>query len=141
LSGFTDADGCFFIQLRGKYNINKSKDKKNQVLCSFSLVQRKIDKLTNLSCVPFMLSIANHFQVNLFHDKKNDALRLIISARRNHNLVKLYFDKYPLMSSKYLNYLSYLEGINYTCKSLTEKEIAEIHTIKNSMNNARTNFN
>jgi hypothetical protein len=45
------------------------------------------------------------------------------------------------MSSKHLNYLSFLEGLNYLGKNLTNKEIIEIQAIKNSMNNKRTYFN
>lgn len=56
-------------------------------------------------------------------------------------MVKSYFDKYPLMSSKYLDYLCYLEGLNYLGKCLNQKEILEIQQLKNSMNLKRTDFN
>jgi hypothetical protein len=55
--------------------------------------------------------------------------------------VTAYFDKFPLMSSKYLEYMSFKQGLNYLGKRLTDKEIREIQDIKNSMNNQRTLFN
>lgn len=45
------------------------------------------------------------------------------------------------MSSKYLNYLCFLKGLNYLGKRLTEQEILEIRAMKNSMNNSRIEYN
>ena len=44
------------------------------------------------------------------------------------------------MTSKHLNYLAFLKGLNYLGKRLTNEEILEIRTIKGSMNNKRTEF-
>ena len=55
--------------------------------------------------------------------------------------MKSYFDKFPLMSSKYLEYLCFLKGLNYLSKRLTEEEIKELQDIKNIMNSRRTFFN
>lgn len=56
-------------------------------------------------------------------------------------LTKLYFDKYPLMTSKYLNYLCFLQTLDYLERPLMGKEIIEIQNIKNSMNNKRIYYN
>ena len=45
------------------------------------------------------------------------------------------------MTSKRLNYLCFIQGLNYLGKRLTNKEIEEIRKIKNSMNNKRTYYN
>ena len=45
------------------------------------------------------------------------------------------------MSSKYLNYLSFFEGLRFLGKRLTREEILKIRAIKSSMNNSRTYYN
>lgn len=45
------------------------------------------------------------------------------------------------MSSKILNYLSYLDELDYIDKRLTNEEIIKIQNIKNSMNFKRVYFN
>ena len=42
------------------------------------------------------------------------------------------------MTSKYLNYLSFIEGTYYLGKPLTDEEIIKIRKIKNHMNTKRT---
>lgn len=83
-----------------------------------------------------MTEAANLFECKINYVADN-ALTFYASANSKHYLVKEYFENYPLMSSKYLNYLSYLEGLNYLGKQLTDKEINEVRNIKNSMNNNR----
>lgn len=57
-----------------------------------------------------------------------------------HQVVTGYFDKYPLMSSKYLNYLCYKQALNYLGRRLTREETLELRNIKSSMNDSRTEF-
>lgn len=45
------------------------------------------------------------------------------------------------MSSKQLNYLSFIEGTSFLGKPLTDKEILKIRNIKNSMNDKRVYYN
>ena len=45
------------------------------------------------------------------------------------------------MTSKRLDYLCFLQGLNYLGKRLTNQEIIEIKNIKNSMNRNRTLYN
>lgn len=139
LSGFTDADGSFFIYLGGRYAI-KDCAGKTRVRCIFSIKQRIIDKLSGGSCLPFMTDIANIFQ-SVIHYSGENAIDFKVQATSKHYLTKDYFDRYPLMTSKRLNYLSYSEGLNFLGRSLTNEEIIEIQTIKNSMNNNRSCYN
>lgn len=139
LCGFTDADGHFIIYLGGRYAVNNSTNK-SRVRCNFSINQRLIDKLTGDSCLPFMTEIANFFECKI-HCIPNNKIEFRVQTNNKHYLTKLYFDKYPLMTSKRLNYLCYLQGLNYLNKHLTNKEIIEIQAIKNSMNNKRIYLN
>jgi hypothetical protein len=135
----TDADGNFTINLAGKYAINNSLSK-NRVKCIYSIKQRIIDKATKENCIPFMANIANLFQCNI-NQKSPNIIGFFAQANNKHYLVKSYFDNYPLMTSKYLDYLCFLEGLNYLGKSLTNEEISEVQTIKNAMNNKRIYYN
>lgn len=139
LAGITDADGNFHISLIGIYKSIDSLDR-GRIICSYTLKQRMIDKATNLSCIPFMANIAKPFGSNINFKGVNE-LVFVVQANNKHHLIKSYFNKFSLMSSKHLEYLSYLKALNYLSKSLNKEEILEIQNIKNSMNNKRTYFN
>lgn len=139
LAGMTDSDGNFHISLEGVYGLTNS-TVRGRVKCSFSIKQRVIDKPTGLTCIPFMTEIADLFQCKVNYKAINEMV-FVVQADSKHYLTKDYFDKYPLMSSKYLDYLCFLQGQAYLNKRLTEKEIITIQAIKNSMNNKRTYFN
>ncbi len=139
LAGFADADGHFQISLQGIYGLNNSLSR-GRVKCTFSIKQRVIDKPTGDSCVPIMSKIAEFFQCNVKYESENE-MTFLAQADSIHHLTKSYFDKYPLMTSKHLDYLCFLQGLNYLGKRLTDQEIIQIQTIKNSMNNKRTFYN
>lgn len=143
LAGFTDADGNFSVSLEGSYALvlseNKSQ-KRGRVKCVFSIKQRIIDKPTGDSFLPIMTKIANFFECKI-HYKAANEITFLLQADSKHNLTTTYFDKYPLMTSKRLDYLSFVKGLNYLGKRLTKQEINEIREIQNSMNNNRTYFN
>jgi hypothetical protein len=138
LSGFTDADGNFFIYLGGRYALNNCTNK-TRLRCVFSIKQRLIDKLSGDSCLLFMEKIADLFQSKIYFTSEN-AIEFKVQATSKHYLTKLYFNKYPLMTSKRFNYLCYLQALDYLGKHLTNEEIIEIQALKNSMNNNRTYY-
>jgi hypothetical protein len=87
-----------------------------------------------------MTEIADLFECNINYKAINEMV-FLVQADSKHYLTKSYFDKFPLMSSKHLDYLCYLQGLPYLGKRLTSKEITEIQAIKISMNSKRTYFN
>jgi len=127
------------LSLCGAYGLTNSISK-GRIICSFTLKQIMIDKSTGLSCVPFMTKLANLFECKINYKGKNEIV-FVVQANSKHHLVKSYFDKFPLMSSKYLDYLCYLQRLDYLGKHLTSKEIVVIQIIKNSMNNHRIFYN
>jgi len=139
LAGFTDADGNFTIALEGPYGLNESFTR-GRVKCIFIIGQRMIDIPTGISCVPFMKEIANLFECNI-NIRPDNKIIFFAGTNSKHYLTREYFTKYPLMTSKYLDYLCFIQGLEYLGKHLTEKEIIEIKIIKNSMNNKRTYYN
>jgi hypothetical protein len=87
-----------------------------------------------------MSKIAEFFQCNVKYESENE-MTFLAQSDSKHHLTKYYFDKYPLMTSKHLDYLCFLQGLNYLGKRLTDQEIIQIQTIKSSMNNNRTFYN
>lgn len=148
LAGFTDADGHFSIKLIGNYGLSNSNER-GRVKCVFSINQNEIYKKTGESCIPFMTILSKYFNCNLNYRNtisnlyKNPVKSVVFYVQndKDHLLVTNYFNKYPLMSSKHLNYICYVKGLNYLGKRLTEKEILEIQAIKNSMNKKRIDYN
>jgi len=148
LAGFIDTDGHFSIKLTGEYGSNDNV-LRGRVRCVFSINQSELNRVTSESNVPFMTQLAKFFQVNLNHKVENSPLfkkpgnTIVFFAQsdRKHYIITTYLTKFPLMSTKYLNYLSFFKGLNYLGKRLTEQEILDIRAIKSSMNNSRTYYN
>lgn len=147
LAGFIDADGHFSIKLTGCYGSDDS-ETRGRVQCVFSINQSEIHRTTGESNILFMTELANFFQVNLNHKisdsvlfkKPSKMLVFFAQSDRKHYIITSYLSKFPLMSSKHLNYLSFFKGLNYLGKRLTTEEIIEIRNIKNSMNNKRSEY-
>lgn len=136
LSGFSDADGNFNISISSR---RKSKNKRISI--SFRLELKK-DETYFLICS----KIANYFGVSLYIREriinKNVYFSYLIVAHSilSHEKVCLYFDKYPLFSSKYLNYLDW-KRIHLLQKTKKINENFNICLfIKNSFNNKRKIF-
>ena len=148
LAGFIDTDGHFSIKLTGNYGSDDSVTR-GRVQCVFSLNQSELNRITGQSNVPFMTELAKFFQVNLNHKVENSPLfkepakKVVFFAQsdRKHYIVTSYLTKFPLMSSKHLNYLSFLKGLSFLGKRLTKEEVFEIRNIKSSMNKSRTYYN
>jgi len=83
---------------------------KGRVICAFSIVQRVIDKPTGLSCVPFMTEIAEYFQCNINY-RVGNGMVFVVNSNNKHYLTKSYFAKYPLMTSKHLDYLCFIKDL------------------------------
>lgn len=138
LSGFIDADGHFSVRttLDSKYP---------RVECKFELSQRQNDH-NNENNFEFLSIIANFLssivkEIRMNRPKPEYRVRTT-SLSSNFILVD-YLEKYPIFSSKYLNYKDWLKVLAYfKAKTNTETEsIKAIVEIKSQMNNKRTEFN
>ena len=95
-----------------------------------------------------MTCLAEFFQVNLNYKVENQPLfkepakKVVFFAQsdRKYYIITSYLTKYPLMSSKHLNYFSFFKGLSYLGKRLTREEILEVRYVKQSMNNSRTEY-
>jgi len=135
LSGPIEADGHFFIR-----------SNQTRVACGFELVQA-IENRKGNNEKDIMLLLANFLGVNLKVISKQYCLgknqyRVKTNSLDSNLILSSYLQKYPLFSSKYLNYQDFVEAStlikNKEHKGSQGKEI--IYSIKNNMNTNRTLF-
>lgn len=138
LGGFIDADGHFSVRtsLATKYP---------KIECKFELSQRQVDhnnenNLEYLSLIAdFLLSTVKEIRMN----KPKPEYRVRTTNLNSNYILINYLEKYPLFSSKYLNYKDWRKVLSYfEAKNHTESDSIEaIVKIKSQMNNNRTEFN
>ena len=136
LSGFIDADGCFYIR-------NSLK----QIICKFNLEQRMIYPKTNENYNSILNKICLALNVKLqIRERVSKKNSYYIIRLENQNAIKLligYLDIYPLLSSKHLDFLSWKivfnEIINKNHMTVEGRELVSLQ--KSQMNNSRTYFN
>lgn len=137
LAGFIDADGHFSVRttLNSKYP---------RIECKFELSQRQNDH-NNENNLEYLSLIADFLSTTVKEirmDKPKPEYRVRTTSLNGNLILIEYLDKYPLFSSKYLNYndwkkvLAYFENKKHT----EPKSIKSIVEIKLQMNNQRTEF-
>lgn len=90
--------------------------------------------------------IAAFFTVNLYsrvrktEDKVFYAFVAVAHNSRSHEIVRKYFDSYPLYSSKYIAYKDWCVVQDLHRGSLNKDKLDKIKTIKNSFNSKRKVF-
>ena len=142
LSGFVDADGNFSVQYTKKENALKRK-----ISCRLRIEQRMIDPLSKNSYYNILKKIATFLLCNLLTRKQNltnnTYYTLTASSLESIKIVINYFNKYPLYSSKYLDYKDWeiVAKLRLNNEHYTENGISKVELAKNSMNNNRTFFN
>jgi hypothetical protein len=135
LSGFIEADGCFYV------NFNK---KHSSLSCKFFLNQSTKNHL-GLDKIEIMKILSNFLNVKLAKrtNKKFLDYNITTNSVPNNLILINYLEKYPLFSSKYLNFKDFQSIvkiiINKEHKTIAGKE--KIQIIKSGMNNRRTEFN
>lgn len=144
LAGFIDADGSFGVE---------SSDRR--VLCRFRLVQRMQypvrDSLSmhtefGESYEKIMGTIASYLCVKLNLRKQLNSGRTyyIVSASsvKSKKILRTYHEKYPLLTSKFLDHLDWCCVDDFMLKQqhLTKTNITKINELKQSMNLSRTSI-
>ena len=138
LAGFIDADGNFSVRTTIKSVYPK-------IECKFELSQRQIDhnKQSNFSFLSIIANFLNTTVKEIRITKPKPEYRVrTVNIKGNLTLIN-YLDKFPLFSSKILNYKDWLKVFGYfKIKEHTKPEsIKEIIKIKSKMNDKRTEFN
>lgn len=151
LAGFTDADGNFSITI---YNRKKNSNLARTEVQTFFRIEVKQNYRKNVtidqggaSYFNIMTKIAELFTVNLYTRtrSKNDrvfyAFMAISHNARSHDIIRNYFDRFPLYSSKYLAYKDWCHVQDlHRETSLSKETLDKIRTIKNQFNSKRKVF-
>lgn len=156
LSGFTDTNGNFNII------ISKRKNRNDLLQLSYRLDIKQVktkskDVNNNNNYFNIMIEISSMFNSNLLSRKRSLKLKnqnnhkdyysyiVAITSLINLKLVNKYFNKYPLLSSKYLDYKSWsslLDKIYYYENKPSHLECLKLAIeICKNFNNTRTKFN
>lgn len=142
LAGFIEADGSFDIRV----SQTSGGSTKNRVSARLRLEQRKVDPNTGLSYLDVMTSIASALGVSLKSSRHNgnvDYFLISASSTKSRVIIVNYFTRFPLFSSKRLNYLDWL-ACHYliVSKNHTRQEGRDLALkLKSGMNSKRTYFN
>ena len=101
LTDFIEADDNFYI----RYSTN--------IICKFNLEQRMIYSKTKENYFNILNKISLFLNVKLAIRKrsnyKNSYYKIKVENQNSINILINYLNKYSLLSSKYLDYLDYLE--------------------------------
>lgn len=142
LAGFSDADGNFDIRVSIP---DAGSESKRRVACRFRIDQRILDPKSQESYINIMNMIADLFGTKVVINNRAGRAYLNITAtsRASLELIIIYFSRFPLMSSKYLDYKDWAEVVklilaneHYTAQGLTI-----IQKLKRNINNSRAEFN
>jgi hypothetical protein len=148
LSGFTDADGNFSINIHQRKNKNTSRVQPFFRIEVRQNYHRK-DIITGdtLSYYFIMSKIANYFGVNLYSrtrtklDKVYFSFNFMAANQNSLDITICYFNKFPLLSSKYLDYLDWLKIVEIRKNSSQTSFYLDIATqIRKDFNKNRVTF-
>jgi hypothetical protein len=148
LSGFVDADGSFSVQYT-KTEIKEpgSSAKKRKISCRLRIEQRMLDPVTNDSYFDILNQICLFLNCKLLtktqKSTNNTYYTLAASSKVSLNIIINYFNKYPLFSSKFLDYKDWERVAHLIINSqhLTTEGIQTVEFIRSRMNTKRTDFN
>jgi hypothetical protein len=145
LAGFTDADGNFSINIHQRKNKTYSRVQPYfRIEVRHNYHRNNIIISDSLSYYFIMSKIANYLGVNLYSrsrtikDKVFSSFNLMAANQHSLDITINYFNKFPLLSSKYLDYSDWLKIVEIRKKKTDFLEIA-IQTRKD-FNKTRVTF-
>lgn len=151
LAGFSDGDANFYINISWPF---KNKNKYGQIKLAFEIIQSRSDKDLFIKYEYIMDKIAvfcksrlKKYLINKFdRSGKQEAWRARIINKKGAETLINYFDKYPMFSSKYLNYLDWRNVYIIIISNKEHLGVNKLNTynkiklIKDGMNKKRINF-
>lgn len=151
LAGLTDADGNFSITLSDRKKSGKVLRTNAQTFFRIELKQNYSREVTpdqgGSSYFHILTKIAAFLTVNLYtrtrhkEDKVYYAFTVVAHNFISHGIVRNYFDRFPLYSSKYLAYKDWcIVQDLHRGKYLSKEDIAKIKAIKAGFNSKRKVF-
>ena len=151
LSGFTDAHGNFSMTIYDRKRNNNVIRTSVQTFFRIEVKQNysNIHSPININNNYFniMTKIAEFLTINLYtrtrtvEDKTYYSFMAIAHNSKSHEIIRKYFYRFPLFSSKYLNYLDWCRVQDLHRKDLSKDNLESIKLIKNKLNKNRIVFN
>jgi hypothetical protein len=146
-AGFSDADSNFSINIHERSNRNSIRV---QLYYRLEIRQNyhKLDPdLLKVSYFSIISKIASYLETNLLsrsrviNNKEFYSFNVIAHNKNSLNIINEYFDKFPLLSSKFLDYKdwNYIYNLQKT-NSLTTSYLNEAQRIRKDFNNTRTTY-
>jgi hypothetical protein len=148
LSGFTDADGNFSINIHQRSNKNLTRVQLYFRLENRQTYHRTDTELFKTSYFPLMSKIASYLGVSVYSrsrsvkEKEFYSFTVMSSTKSSLSKTTEYFNQFPLLSSKYLDYIkwnSILELQN--ANSLTSTYLDAAIMARKDFNKTRTTYN
>lgn len=142
-SGFVDGDGSFSVQ----YTKTEQGAKKRKISCRLRIEQRILDPVINLSYFDILNQISSFLNCKLLtrlqKSTDNTYYTLAASSKVSLNIIISYFNKYPLFSSKFLDYKDWerVAHLILNGQHLTDEGIQIVEYVRSRMNTKRTEFN
>lgn len=154
LSGFVDADGSFSVQYT---KTEKGPDatggwtcfagaKKRKISCRLRIEQRISDPITNESYFYILNQVCLFLNCKLLTRKQkstnNTYYTLAASSKLSLDIIINYFNKYPLFSSKYLDYKDWekVADLIINNQHYSKQGINTVELVRSRMNTKRTDF-
>ena len=106
-----------------------------------------VDPISKQSYSDVLTEIANFLNCKLLVRKQastgNEYYTLAATSRKSLQIILDYFERFPLYSSKYLDYKNWAEAARLILANehYTDEGIVKIDSLKSSMNNSRVYFN
>lgn len=142
LSGFIDSDGSFSVQ----HTKLENGAKKRKISCRLRIEQRMLDPITNESYLPVLSYLSNFLNCSVLtrlqKSTNNEYYILAASSRVSLDIILKYLNKYPLYSSKYLDYKDWekIVLLMFENKHYSDEGINQIELARSNMNRQRTHF-
>jgi hypothetical protein len=120
--------------------------KKTKISCRLRIEQRMLDPTTGNSYTNILTEIVRFLNCSLLTRKQkstgNEYYTLTASSKISLNIILNYLEKYPLFSSKYLDYKDWkqIALLVIDNQQYTENGINNTECIRNGMNRQRTYF-
>jgi hypothetical protein len=147
LSGFTDADGNFSINIHKRTNKNSTRVlltyrlEINQNYHKSDTEGNKVSFFSIISKIGLYLGVTVYSRSRIINDKTYYSFIVVSYNKLSNSKICDYFNKYPLLSSKYLDYKDWIYILNLqNLNSLTTSYLDNALKIRTDFNKTRTTF-
>lgn len=135
-AGFVDADGCFSIDLRRTPRFKLS--------CNMQLNQRQICPVSGQSYRPCLDKLVYFLCARKLYlikpNKGKSYFAIKASSAKSKNILRYYFTRWPLLSSKHHDYHVWCSVDNVIRNGHASTKVNIIENLKQAMNNKRLSF-